>query len=73
MGWGVNAQETTLIDWVMQSVVEFIPRAIGWACLKLLTLGRYRGFRQEDLLLEGGFGLAVIAALCITGYLWWAH
>lgn len=69
----VGEKETTLIEVVMEGVVEFIPRAIGWACLKLLTLGRYRGFRQEDLLVEGGLGLAVIAGLCVIGYLWWPH
>jgi hypothetical protein len=37
----------------------------------LVTLGRYRGFRSDDLLVEGGIGLAVIAGICVLGYSWW--
>lgn len=55
---------------IIEGIVEFVPRAVGWAVLKLVTLGRYRGFRQEDLLVEGGIGLAAIAGLCFVAYAW---
>ena len=60
-----------MIQAIIEGVIEFIPRAIGWAFLKLVTLGRYRGFRSDDLLIEGGLGLALIAGLCFFGYHWW--
>ena len=60
-----------MITAIVEGVIEFVPRVIGWSCLKLLTLGRYRGFREEDVLVEGGLGLAAVAGLCIVGYLWW--
>ena len=56
---------------IVEGVVELVPRAIGWAFLKVVTLGRYRGFRNEDLVAEGGIGLVVIACICLLGYSWW--
>lgn len=55
---------------IVEAIVEFVPRATGWAVLKLVTLGRYRGFGQNDLLLEGGVGLATIALIGTVWY-WW--
>jgi hypothetical protein len=55
---------------IIGEVVEFVPRAVGWIVLKLVTFGRYRGFRTDDLLVEGGVGLATIAALCAAFYAW---
>lgn len=60
-----------MVQAIVQDVIEFVPRLIGWAFLKVVTLGRYRGFRQNDLLLEGGLGLALIAAACFLGYRFW--
>ncbi len=57
-----------MIEVIVESVVEFVPRAIGWSVLKLVTLGRYRGFRDEDRLVEGAVGLLTIAAACYGLY-----
>ena len=50
-----------MLEHIVVSAVEFLPRLAGWSFLKVVTLGRYRGFRSEDLLLEGSLGLALIA------------
>ena len=47
------------------------PRGVGWAVLKVVTLGRYRGFRDGDVLVEGSLGLVTIAACCFLVYRWW--
>jgi hypothetical protein len=60
-----------MVQAIVQEVIAFVPRAIGWAFLKLVTLGRYRGFRDDDLLLEGGVGVGLIAGLCFLGYRFW--
>jgi hypothetical protein len=57
-----------MIDGLAEGLLEIVPRAIGWAVLKVVTLGRYRGFQKEDLLLEGGVGL-----LAIAGATWLAY
>lgn len=55
---------------IVEGIIEFVPRVTGWAVLKLLTLGRYRGFGSDDLLLEGGVGIATIALLIAAWYFW---
>jgi hypothetical protein len=51
---------------MLQSLVETILesglQAIGWAVLKVITFGSYRGFQTADALREGSVGLAVLAA-----------
>ena len=47
------------------------PRGVGWAVLKVVTLGQYRGFRDGDVLVEGSLGLVTIAASCFLVYRWW--
>jgi hypothetical protein len=55
---------------LIEAIIEFVPRAIGWAVLKLVTLGRYRGWGHDDLLLEGGVGLVVIAGISLAVFAW---
>ncbi len=57
-----------MIEAIVEGVVELVPRAVGWSVLKLVTLGRYRGFRDEDRLVEGAVGLVTIAAVCWAAY-----
>lgn len=61
-----------LAEGLLGGILEVVPRTIGWAVLKVATLGRYRGFRQHDLLLEGGVGLLAIAGACWLAYGLWA-
>jgi hypothetical protein len=62
--------EVTTVQLIIEEIVAFVPRALGWLTLKLVTLGRYRGFGKDDLLLEGGIGLAAIATMYLVFYGW---
>lgn len=55
---------------IIETLVEFVPRATGWVALKVLTLGRYRGWGRDDLLTEGAVGLVVITGVCLAVYGW---
>ena len=60
-----------MLEAIAEGVVMFVPQATGWGVLKLVTFGRYRGFREKDTLFEGGIGLATIAAVCFVAYRFW--
>jgi hypothetical protein len=45
-------------------------QAIGWAVLKVVTFGRYRGFQPEDIILEGSLGFATVAVVGYGAYRW---
>ena len=49
----------------MQAIIEELVRGIGWAALKLLTAGRYKGGQPSDAAAEGGLGLAIIVAVVV--------
>ena len=54
---------TFLIGKRMQGLIEDGIRAAGWVTLFVVTLGRYKTPQNDALLLEGGVGLAVVAAV----------
>jgi hypothetical protein len=47
----------------MQDIIEEVIRWIGYAALRAVTLGRYRGGALDDRLPEGAVGLGVLAVL----------
>ena len=49
-----------MIQGLIETIIENGFQAVGWAVLKLLTLGRYQGFESEDMLREGALGLATV-------------
>ncbi len=57
-----------MMEAIVEGFVEFIPQSIGWAVLKVLSRGIYRGFRQEDARVEGAVGLLVLAALTLAAW-----
>lgn len=57
-----------MLQLIIEAVIDTGLRAIGWAVLKVVTFGRYTGFRPEDTLREGSVGLATIAAVCYGAY-----
>ncbi len=57
-----------MIEVIVESIVEFVPRTIGWAVLKVVTFGRYHGFTDGDRLVEGAVGLLAIAGACYGIY-----
>jgi hypothetical protein len=38
-------------------------QTVGWAVMKAVTFGRYRGFQPEDILFEGTLGFVTLAAV----------
>jgi hypothetical protein len=62
-----------MLQAIVEAVIEEVPRAIGWAVLKAVTVGRYRGLREKDLVVEGAVGLGVIGLLCVAGYAMWSR
>jgi hypothetical protein len=58
---------------IVEVVILEVPRLIGWAALKTVTIGRYRGLREEDQILEGAVGLAVVGLLCVVAYTTWSR
>lgn len=55
----------------MQSIVEELVRWVGYAVLRTVTLGTYRGGTEDDRLPEGAVGLGVlIAVVGVATYAW---
>lgn len=59
---------------MIQSTIEVIFesgfQAVGWAVFKLVTLGRYQGFRNEDMVPEGAMGMATLLGVGYVIYRW---
>jgi hypothetical protein len=52
----------------MQRLIEDGIRGLGWIALKLVTLGHYRGGREQDRLSEGAVGLGIIVGSAALFY-----
>lgn len=52
----------------MQDIIEELLRLVGYATLKIGTLGRYRGGDQHGRLPEGAIGLGVLVGLGYLSY-----
>lgn len=59
-----------MIQLVIEVIIEYGFQAVGWAVLKALTLGRYQGFRSDDMLREGALGLFTVLAAGYGIYRW---
>jgi hypothetical protein len=57
-----------MIQAVIETIFDVGFQGIGWAVLKGITFGRYRGFQPEDLHLEGTVGFATVALVCYGVY-----
>ncbi len=57
-----------MIQAAIETLFDVGFQAIGWAVLKGVTFGRYRGFQPEDILFEGTLGSATFALVCYGGY-----
>ena len=54
-----------MLEFVFEVVIRSGLQAIGWAVLMVVTFGRYRGFQEEDIILEGSLGFATVV---VVGY-----
>lgn len=59
-----------MLQGIFETMADIGLQAIGWAVLKAASLGRYRGFRPEDVLVEGTVGFLTLAALVYGAYRW---
>ena len=59
-----------MVDLVARLVIDTGLQAIGWAVLKGVTFGRYRGFQPEDILVEATLGFITLAAVGYGAYQW---
>jgi len=52
-----------VLQFLFEVVIHGGLQAVGWAVMKAVTFGRYRGFQPEDMLFEGLLGFATVAAV----------
>lgn len=62
-----------MLEFFLEVVVQGGLQAIGWAVLKVVTFGRYRGFQEADIILEGSLGFATIVVVGYSAYRWLFH
>ena len=59
-----------MIQALVETIFEYGFQAVGWAVLKVATLGRYRGFTSDDMLREGALGLLTVVVIGYAIYRW---
>jgi hypothetical protein len=59
-----------MLEFFFEVVISNGLQAIGWAVLKVVTFGRYRGFQPEDLILEASLGFATVVVVGYGAYRW---
>jgi hypothetical protein len=59
-----------MLEFFFEVVIRSVLQASGWAVLKVVTFGRYRGFQNEDIILEGSLGFAAVAVVGYGAYRW---
>ena len=59
-----------MLELFFEVVIRGVLQAIGWAVLKVVTFGGYRGFQEDDIILEGPLGFAAVAAVGYGAYRW---
>ena len=59
-----------MLEFFFEVVIRSGLQAIGWAGLTGVTFGRYRGFQEEDIILEGPLGFAAVAVVGYGAYRW---
>ena len=59
-----------MLEFVFEVVIRSGLQAIGWAVLKVVTFGRYRGFQEEDIILVGSLGFATVVVVGYGAYRW---
>jgi len=59
-----------LIQSVIQIAIENGFQAIGWAVLKVLSFGRYQGYKPDDMLSEGALGFGTVLLVGYAIYRW---
>jgi hypothetical protein len=59
-----------MIQAIIEAIIQYGFQSVGWAVMKIVTLGRYRGFNSDDMLSEGALGFATILLVGYGTYRW---
>lgn len=59
-----------MLQLLAEVAIYEVPRAFGWALLKVVTLGRYRRRDPEEWFTEGTVGFASLAGLTWLSVHW---
>lgn len=59
-----------MIQSIIEVVIEYGFQTVGWAMLKVVTLGRYQGFTSDNMLREGALGLVTVLLAGYAIYQW---
>ena len=51
-------------------IIDNVLQSVGWAVLKVVSLGRYRGFQPEDVVLEATLGFITLSVAAYGIYRW---
>ena len=51
-------------------IIDSGLQAVGWAVMKGVSFGRYRGFQPEDVVLEATIGFITLSAVGYGVYRW---
>jgi hypothetical protein len=59
-----------MLELLAKIVIDTGLQAVGWGVLKGVSLGRYRGFQPEDVLLEATLGFLTLSVAAYGIYRW---
>jgi hypothetical protein len=59
-----------MLDSIASVVIDTGLRAVGWAVMKGVSFGWYRGFQPEDVVLEATLGFITLSAVGHGVYRW---
>ena len=59
-----------MLDFIASVVIDTGLRAVGWGVMKGVSFGRYRGFQDEDVVLEATIGFITLSAVGYGVYRW---
>jgi hypothetical protein len=59
-----------MLELLAKIVIDTGLQAVGWGVLKGVSLGRYRGFQPEDVLLEATLGFITLSVAAYGIYRW---
>ena len=59
-----------MLELLARIIIDTGLQAVGWAVMKAVSFGRYRGFQPEDVVLEATLGFITLSAVGYGVYRW---
>ena len=59
-----------MLEFLAKVIIDTGLQAVGWAVMKGVTFGRYRGFQPEDVVLEATLGFVTLFVVGYGVYRW---